>query len=527
MVSAGPVCVEADTPFKPSALTIAVLTCTTQLVYHIRESDSHMAPWFLCAVAAAPRHAAQSLSPATGTASLPVDWWPCKNGNLNHTGYSADAVGLPTELSAGPTWTWQSEVADDILRATPLIDAEHNVYAATVTSGHIIKLSPQGTELWRWRAGEQIPAGPVLMDGMVVTTMGNGSVVALEMATGLPRWRTELHDAAPMDTTSNSAGFGTIITSSVGGAGLGEKRVIALDANGARRWELQLPDAPGLVNGAAYNILVALVRCPAHGESAIFSDSVGDVYKVRLATGELIWRVDGPRQNGTILGGMSTGGAIVGPDGTIYVTTNVGLGGLPMEIGAGTEGVMSVVRGHSHGIVSAHELSTGAVKWRADLGEDNVANNAPSIGPLQGADSPLRVVVTVGPNPTQASSATPATGTTGPAEAAKTIALDAATGGVVWEYEMPVWHGPTAGDSTTHICLPDSSANVAIGSDGAVYVPHEDGVLYALRDVNADGNISDDEVQTYDLGSGFQAAPALAPGMLVVASCAGRVAAWV
>ena len=57
------------------------------------------------------------------------------------------------------------------------------------------------------------------------------------------------------------------------------------------------------------------------------------------------------------------------------------------------------------------------------------------------------------------------------------------------------------------------------------YVPHEDGRLYAIKDSDGDGLISEDEVSAFNTGNSFQASPALAPGMLVVAPCDGA-AMW-
>jgi glucose dehydrogenase len=140
--------------------------------------------------------------------------------------------------------------------------------------------------------------------------------------------------------------------------------------------------------------------------------------------------------------------------------------------------------------------------------------------------SSLSVVIAAGINPPMSTSSKPADGTDGDPLSSSTLALDAETGRVLWSYEMPPWRGPAAGDSATRMCLPDSSANIAIGGDGVVYVPHADGVLYALADRNGDGTISDDEVSRYDFGQTFQGSPAIAPGMLAVAPCNG-LAAWV
>lgn len=121
-------------------------------------------------------------------------------------------------------------------------------------------------------------------------------------------------------------------------------------------------------------------------------------------------------------------------------------------------------------------LTSGSLKWRNTLGVGNEANNAAAIGRLYGHDSTLSVVVAVGTNPPLTTSLTaPADGSSGPARPAYTLAIDATNGEIVWNYSMPVWHGPAAGDSLLHVCLPDSSANAAIGGDGVVYVPHEDG----------------------------------------------------
>lgn len=45
-----------------------------------------------------------------------------------------------------------------------------------------------------------------------------------------------------------------------------------------------------------------------------------------------------------------------------------------------------------------------------------------------------------------------------------------------------------------------------------------------MKDVNRDGVIDETEVSSSDLGNTFQASPAIAPGMLVVAPCNGLAA---
>jgi len=311
-----------------------------------------------------------------------------------------------------------------------------------------------------------------------------------------------------------AAGLGHVIAAvGTNFAGQGELGLVALHPDtGAISWMYQLddPDVP------AYNTLVSLVECATHGKVAVFASSTGTVYALELATGKLLWSAKGPQP-----AGFSTGGAIVGPDSTVYVATSIA--------GEGEEFVDAFLSSQttSHeGVVSAHVLSNGTLKWRVNLGRGNEANSAPSIGSLSSDSSSLAVIVAVGINPSNADSSKPADGTSGPPRPAYTIALDATSGSLLWNYTMPLWHGAAAGDSPTHGCVPDSSGNVAIDGAGVVYVPHEDGAVYAIRDADGDGAIDNGEVHRFDLETGFQGAPAIAPGMLVVVPCDGA-AAWI
>lgn len=271
--------------------------------------------------------------------------------------------------------------------------------------------------------------------------------------------------------------------------------MIALEAAcGSIRWTLDFPSA-------MYNSMASLVD-----GAVVIADASGGVYKLALATGKAIWEMPAP-----VAGSFTTGGAILGPDSTIYVTSNVGATPNPFLGGA-----------HSPpGIVSAYDLASGRLKWRTNLGAGNTANVGGAIGRLDGPASPLTFVIPVGPNPTLALGTTPANGTSGPPEPAKVVALDAATGALVWEYAMPLWHGPAAGDYIPHLNLPDSSANPAIGGDGTVYVAHEDGAVYAIKDRNGDREISEDEVSSYNFHYSFQGSPALARGLLAVSPSNG------
>merc|ERR1712150_63837 len=112
--------------------------------------------------------------------------------------------------------------------------------------------------------------------------------------------------------------------------------------------------------------------------------------------------------------------------------------------------------------------------------------------------------------------------------------FDAETGQFQWSWYSHKWtRTMAAGDEEglmTRLqkqirgaCWPVSWATPAIGPDGTIYVGAENGVFYAVRDANGDGQIdSKTEVSSFDTGSNFpHSAIAHAPGMHIVTNRAG------
>ena len=79
---------------------------------------------------------------------------------------------------------------------------------------------------------------------------------------------------------------------------------------------------------------------------------------------------------------FSTGGSIIGPDDTIYVTGNKDVSGNKDSLNPVPPAAKT------HGLVTAYELGNGAFKWQTDLGATWEANNAASIGRLNGVCAP-------------------------------------------------------------------------------------------------------------------------------------------
>jgi len=442
-------------------------------------------------------------------------YWPAKNGDARRTGYSRFVA--PRNLTVAPTWQWFDEEYS-VVSAAPLIDAERNVYIMTrAPSYQLVKFTRQGRELWRFAAGDTVPEVPALMDDSIYLATETGRVISVDAETGHVRWNASVGDQGSVDTWSMSASDGTILASTKGAAAdMGGGRLVALDTSGVQLWQFSEISPP------TFNVMPAIVRDPSSGDMVVvFDDSGGNVYKLSLATGQLIWKAAGAYTSN--YPGFGTGGSIVGPDDTVYVTSNEGWDDGPPDAMT----IMGPERRVQQGLVAAYALGSGALKWSVNLGENCDAQNGPAIGPLDGPGSPLRVVVAVGPVPDLADEPGPAKGEHGVPYPAQTIALDAETGAIVWRYDMPTWHGAAAGDGLdpAHVNFPDSSANAAIGGDGFVYVPHEDGVVYAMRDDDGDGVISAGEVTSHDFGYSFQGSPAIAPGMLAVAPSNG-LAVW-
>lgn len=432
-----------------------------------------------------------------------VPYWSTKGGDALHTGYSVHMP--PTNLTAGPSWTWTAP-NNGIVRATPLLDGDRNIFQATI-AGSLIKFTATGSKLWSFEAGGELESTPVLMADVVYAARQDCTVFALDQKSGSTIWSTRAGEGHGGDTSSLAAAENTIIVPcyGVGEAGQfgGNTFLAALDVDGKMLWNFR-------PNRTIYNALVSIVN-----GAVIFEDNMGTAYRLKLSDGTLVWKASATASNhkGT------TGGAIVSPDcSTVYCTSNVA------DDEAGV-----------HGLVTAFRFEDGHMLWQKKVTYE--ANSGPAIGHLKNdPDGALSVVVATGPNPDLV-----LPGLLGREsilinldpinrhnlldhkKPGQVLALDALTGELRWTFDLPTWLGAAAGDTAIHACLPDSFANPAIAKDGTVYVAGESGVVYAINDKNGDGKINeqDGEVSTFDTKNGFQAAPAIGPGILAIAPCNG------
>jgi len=490
---------------------------------------------------------------------------------VNRTGLSPYAV--TRNLAGAPTWSWKDE-HKDVVRFTPLIDDEKNIYFGTL-GGRLYKFTADGALVWKHQTQGSIPTVPSLMGGSLFFNRRDGYVLALDMETGRELWASKISNYTGGDTACVFAIDGLVISATqigavvIPGSAENNNAVVAVHAaNGSHAWTFS----------HAWPTFNFQASSPGDG-TLVFQDRAGGLYRLGLANGSLIWE-SGIRDRTPP--DFSTGAAVVGPNGIVYVASNY----------------------RSRGIIHAYALTDGKLLWRNEVGLD--VNQAVAVGKLAGSER-LSVVAGVGQNPAFPLLAVliwlsfPATALLAllccgccacrwccgrPCKFCRSalllllfvcalpfllvgyqklylaldgrpswlfftkelpaalVALDAETGEQRWTYRPPPFiKWACEGDEEwllarmynlyvlkehgDPICLPDSWAQAVIGGDGTAYAGFEDGHLYAVWDADGSGAIDPEtEVSRHYFSQGFQASQALAPGLLAVAPCGGGLYVW-
>jgi len=454
-------------------------------------------------------------------------YWAQQKGDVNRTGKSPYTV--TRDLMRPPTWVW-TDPHTDVIRSTPLIDDEKNIYLGT-QSGRMYKFSPDGAILWQWRSSYgNTPTVSSIMEGSLYLNTKYGFVIALDMKTGAQRWAEKIADATAGDTACVFAINKTIISATERRGTSGRNnRVVALNDDGSHKWAFDH-------EWPSFNFQAS---SPGDG-TVVFQDRAGGLYRLGLDDGHLIWE-SGVRDREEYM--FTTGATVCGPNGVVYAASNYRYG---------------------LGIIHAYRLEDGLPLWRQDVGMP--ANQAVAYGHIAGHKKPA-VVAGIGENPGMPtlfglpnwmpgwmkvalhylsiwSKGKPTWFWQTKVLPAAIVALDAETGETRWKFTPPPFTRPTCeGDDAAFfarvatqakfpeydidsICLPDDWSQAIIGGDGTTYIGHQDGKLYAVGDTNGNGFIEESEVSTYYFGHAFQASQAIAPGMLAVAPCGSGLYVW-
>lgn len=441
------------------------------------------------------------------------DLWPCKGGNLNRTGFSPYSV--PKSLGE-PSWSFLAD-DDELFRSVALIDSDKNLYFTSTYGGDIRKFSSSGDVLWAVKPCLAIPGAAAMAQGLLFASCARGDVFALRQEDGTEAWRIKA-DNVNSDTWSMTAAHGVLVFPDsppfIESPGGGNLRLNGVNAStGAALWKFESPFL-------LYNPMPSVV-----GDTLIFSDIRGNVYRLGLVDGKMLWTAPAPER-----AGWSTGAMAVSPDGQIFVASNVLPEDFPKPVSVidmmiyaalltGGPNISLTLTAMQTGMLSSYALEDGSLLWRRPVGHQ--ANAGPAVGVITSHPG-TAVVLGVGSNPLPVLPLPDF-----PRNDIHVLAFDAATGNPIWDLALPPWRGSCAGESTlpAKTCLPDSWSTPAISGDGVVYIGGLTGRAYAILDADGDGNISSDpaagELSSFDATFGFQGAPAIVDGMLAMASCGG------
>ena len=449
------------------------------------------------------------------------------------------------DITKGPSWTWQ-ETFGDVVRSTPLIDDQKNIYITTV-AGRVYKFTVDGKVLWTYYTGSKgtVSGSPSLFDSAMLFLTRKGFLVVLDLETGKEILAPQI---APQVATSADCNLVTqkkLIVAVTDPVPMKQSR----DPNAHYTVEnnrilaLSLEDGSLQWSFAPYRTTFNFQASTIHDGSFVFQDTAGGVYRVSTADGRLMWYSKTPdRESGT------TGAAVL-RDGRVFAVSSIG------------SGPMIEYTKEGKGLLHVYNYEDGRLLWTQDLPYEG--NQAVAVGEIAGFPGKNSLILGTGRNPGLPTIVRIAFSLPdihlallflpiqwlsvrfpswfAQKQKRSIVALDAATGNVLWYHELEPYQQPAAaGDAENMgrrfmamtdgtnpnnepLCLPDSNAQPVIDGAGTAFVPFQDGKVYILRDENGDGKISAEEIKEHLVGSAFQAVPAMAPGLFVLVDCSGRL----
>ncbi|MCE9571796.1 MAG: PQQ-binding-like beta-propeller repeat protein [Deltaproteobacteria bacterium] len=221
---------------------------------------------------------------APPTLSTTGGTWAGLGGGPTHT--NARGEGLATPLVTA----WTTAVGGHLLAATPAI-ADGLVFVAVTdlgqgTRGGVVALDlGTGAERWRWTSASATRAGPAVGHGLVVASTEDGTITALDAATGEVRWVHPL--GLGLDDAITTLWASPTIADDVVYIGV-QHRMAALDLlTGDVRWQLEaVPDGDGVAVAVAATVANGLVLDQFHRDK-------GGIIGWRAIDGHPEWRRDG------------------------------------------------------------------------------------------------------------------------------------------------------------------------------------------------------------------------------------------
>lgn len=498
---------------------------------------------------------AGACSPGAAAAGAREHPWPYARGRPG--AYGVTHHRAPRNLSASLAWVWHDPKGrfGTVLNGGLVIDDELNLYTAAVNGIH--KLSPNGLLLWT-KQGE-FSAAPVLVGDALYGDSKDGKFFALDLRTGLPKWENKVSHSVGPDCHSVGVSEGVMVSNADGGAMGGSKMVLGLNAStGSILWNFK-PDSQ------LWNIMPMFTG----NGTVLFQDQVGRAYHLDLFTGKPIWKA------GTNAGWedfWTDGMSWLGPNGIFYVVHVDGKMGTlvpdtPSDLRAirvsdgellwrrefpypvNSQPVVARLReGEGFSLVMCSGLQAG-VPANFIVGLTGVAGFAggavlalllgcclclcgSSSKSAKRRNTVLLVMLPFGAAIAVAAVCGHEYSKRVPSQYPSEVqVLDAASGELRWRYEFPRWDSihvmgddegilTRLGAGVQPFCIPNGWGSPSVDASGTIFLGHQNGHLYSLRDADGNGRISESEVSVFSMGaSSTHFGGAYAPGMMAWTSC--------
>lgn len=391
---------------------------------------------------------AQASKLPKGRSALATDSWPMFRGNLKHTAFSPVNVKLPLS----PAWTWQGD-AVGITSSPAIVDGV--VYVGTrddagATKGSLLAIDlATGKLKWRYNVSDKartimthtakvqplptpgtntealawVDSSPCVSGNMVYIMSRDGAIHALTTA-GVLKWRLR---TGGLDMSSPTVVNGVVYV----GSGYPNKDFWAVDANtGVVKWRTN----SGLLDPLLKRTGQFVYSSQAVSDGIVYgSANDGGFYGFDGATGKLKWRYE---TGGGVYFHSPTlaGNLLIGVPGD-YDTSVYGINRMTGQLSWKYES------GYQHSYVSspaydgdtvyvglgepdqeivALNAQTGVLKWKYVTGyaTQNSYTSSPAV---------TNNVIFVGT----------AQAKRGDPESGRLIALDKATGGLLWQATLP------------------------------------------------------------------------------------------
>ncbi|HTY75456.1 MAG TPA: PQQ-binding-like beta-propeller repeat protein [Candidatus Nanoarchaeia archaeon] len=359
------------------------------------------------------------------TASSSGDDWSMFNHDLAHTGYSTSSAPATNQT----LWTFTTGGA---IETSPAV-VDGTVYFGSDDGSVYALNAATGTLVWNYSTGGPVQSSPAVVNDVVyVGGFHSHAVFALNASSGGLIWRSSTNSVYPNEISSTAVTNGFVYVD-VYNAGEGGEFSALNASTGGIVWkydtEYWITNSPAIYEGIAY-----------------FGTNFGELLALNSSTGQTIWTLD-ETSNGGVQGSVSASDDLVfvglsqkvqalnASSGVVVWSSDI-VGGVQSSSPAVANGIVyvSMAYGQLYGGVSALNETSGTLMWNQIPG--SITDSSPAI-----ADG----VVFVG------------------SDDGSIHALNATTGTIIWAY--------TTGEAVY------SSPAVAYG---AVYVGSNDGKLYAI-----------------------------------------------